>query len=145
MNFKARVIPSGNATAIEVPAEVMKLLGPDRRPLIAITINRHTWRSRVALMRGQCLVGISASNRAAAGIAEGEIVGVALNLDTKPRIVPEPTDLKNALTGKPAARTAFDLLPFGLKRKHVAAIEEAKSHEVRQRRIAKLVAIMGPQ
>ena len=96
-------------------------------------------------MRGQCLVGISASNRAAAGIAEGEIVGVALNLDTKPRIVPEPLDLKNALNGDPAARTAFDQLPFGLKRRHVAAIEEAKSEKVRQRRIAKLVAIMGPQ
>ncbi len=38
------------------------------------------------------------------------------------------------------ARAAFNRLPFGLKRKHIAAIEEAKSLDTRQRRIAKLVS-----
>ena len=42
----------------------------------------------------------------------------------------------------PVARADFDRLPYGLKRKYVAAIEEAKTSEVRQRRIAKLVATM---
>ena len=90
-------------------------------------------------MRGQCLVGISAANRAAAGIAEGEVVGVDLKLDTEPRVTPEPPDLAKALNDDPEARAAFDRLPYGLKRKHVAAIENAKSTEVRQRRIGKLV------
>jgi Bacteriocin-protection, YdeI or OmpD-Associated/Domain of unknown function (DUF1905) len=142
MKFKAKIIPSGNATGVEIPARVMKALGPGARPLIAITINGHSWRSRVALMRGQCLVGISAANRAASGIAEGDLVEVSLELDTEPRIVPEPPDLAKALKGDANARAAFDRLPFGLKRKHVAAIEEAKSSEVRQRRIAKLVTTM---
>jgi Bacteriocin-protection, YdeI or OmpD-Associated/Domain of unknown function (DUF1905) len=142
MKFRAKVIPSGNATGIEIPTDVMKALGPGRQPLIAVTINGHTWRTRVAQMRGQCLVGISAANRATAGIAEGEVVGVELKLDTEPRIMPEPPDLAKALNDDPQARVAFDRLPYGLKRKHVSAIEDAKSAEVRQRRIAKLVATM---
>jgi hypothetical protein len=38
-----------------------------------------------------------------------------------------------------ATRAAFDRLPFGLRRKHVASVEEAKAPEIRARRIAKLV------
>jgi bifunctional DNA-binding transcriptional regulator/antitoxin component of YhaV-PrlF toxin-antitoxin module len=142
MKFRAKVIPSGNATGVEIPTDVMKALGSVPRPLVAVTIKGHIWRSRVALMRGQCLIGINAANRAASGIAEGDVVEVDLKLDTEPRVVPEPTDLVKALNEAPEVRAAFDRLPYGLKRKHVATIEEAKTSEVRQRRIAKLVTTM---
>lgn len=138
MKFRATVIPSGNATAVEVPAEVMAALGPEARPPVAITINGVTWRSRIALMRGQVLIGISAANRESAGIAEGDTIEVSIELDTAPRTVDEPTDLAAALDANPTARTAFDKLAFGLKGKHIRDIEAAKTPEVRARRIAKL-------
>lgn len=143
MKYEGKVVPSGNAAAVEVPAEVMKVLGPQARPPITVTINGHSWRSRVALMRGQRLVGISAANRAAAGIAEGDVVEVELELDEAPREVAEPADLADALDQAPKARAAFDQLPFGLKRKHVADVEKAKSPVVRHRRISKLIATMA--
>jgi len=142
MKFRAEVVPSGNATAVEIPADVVKALGSGPRPLIAVTINGHAWRSRVASMRGKHLVMISAANRAASGIAEGDVVEVHLELDTEPRVVPEPPDLAKELHDDPQARAAFDRLPYGLKRRHVAAIEEARTSEVRQRRLTKLVATM---
>jgi hypothetical protein len=142
MKFRAKVIRSGNATAVVIPPNVVKALGSGRRPLIAVTVNGHTWRSRVALMRGQSLVGISAANRAASGIGEGDSVEVNLKLDTEPRVVRPPPDLAKALKDDPEARAAFDHLPYGLKRKHVAAIEEAKTSEVRIHRIAALVTRM---
>jgi uncharacterized protein YdeI (YjbR/CyaY-like superfamily) len=142
MKFRAKVIPSGNATAVEIPTDVMRTLGSSPRPLITVTINGHTWRSRVAKMYGQYLVGISAANRTASGIAEGEIIEIDLKLDTEPRVVSEPSDLAKALNEYPEARATFDRLPYGLKRKHVSSIEEAKTPEVRQRRIAKLVKTM---
>lgn len=140
VSFQAQVIPSGNATAVEIPAAVVAALGGGARPLIAVTINGHTWRSRVALMHGRVLVGISAANRAASGVAEGEVVTVIVELDEAPRVVSAPPDLAAALEADPEARAAFDKLPYNLKRKEVAAIEEAKSAEIRQRRIARLVA-----
>jgi uncharacterized protein YdeI (YjbR/CyaY-like superfamily) len=91
-------------------------------------------------MRGQCLIGISAANRAASRIAEADRIQVVLELDAEPRVVPEPADLAAALDKNPEARSAFDRLPFGLKRKHVKAIEDAKSPDTRQRRVFKLVA-----
>lgn len=90
-------------------------------------------------MRGQCLVGISAANRSAAGIAEGETIEIELRCDDEPREVELPPDIAAALDAVAAARTAFDSLPFGLRRKHVADIEGAKSGDTRERRIRKLV------
>ena len=89
MRFSATVEPAGNATGVEVPAEVV------------ITIGGHTWRSRVASMGGRFIVGISAANRAASGIAEGDVVEVGLRLDAEPRVVAEPPDLADALDRAP--------------------------------------------
>jgi hypothetical protein len=44
MKFRAKVIPSGNATGIEIPADVMNARGSGARPLIAVTINGPTTR-----------------------------------------------------------------------------------------------------
>ena len=138
--FKTKVIPSGNATAVEVPKAGIESFGAGARPPVAITINGHSWRSRIAVKDSKSLVGISAANRLASGISEGDVVEVLIELDEEPRTVSEPTDLSEALKKSKGARAAFDKLPFGLKRKHVAAIEDAKSPETRARRIAKLVS-----
>jgi uncharacterized protein YdeI (YjbR/CyaY-like superfamily) len=91
-------------------------------------------------MGGRFVVGIRAANRAASGIALGDAVEIALELDAEPREVDEPMDLAAALDADPFARDAFDRLPYGLRRKHVTGIEDAKSAETRQRRISKLIA-----
>lgn len=137
------VEPAGNATGVEVPAEVVDALGSGRRPKVVITIGGHTWRSRVASMGGRFIVGISAANRAASGISEGDVIEVDLQLDDEPRVAAEPPDLAAALDQDPRARVAFDQLPYGLKNKHVRDIESAKSQETRRRRIAKLVTTMS--
>ena len=91
-------------------------------------------------MRGMRLIGISAANRAAAGIVEGEIVEIDIELDTASREVVAPADLAHALDQNPGARAAFYRLPFGLKQKHFRIITEAKTAETRQRRVSKFVA-----
>jgi hypothetical protein len=144
MKFRARVVPSGNATAVEVPAAVMKALGVQARPPVSITINGHSWRSRVAAMRGLELIGISSANREAAGIAEGDMIDVDVELDDAPRTVDLPADLATALKHGGGALAAFERLPFGLRQKHVRDIEAASTDQVRERRIGKLVAtLMG--
>jgi hypothetical protein len=97
VRFSATVEPAGNATGVEVPAAVVNALGSGRRPEVVITIGGHTWRSRIASMDGRFIVGISAANRAASGIAEGDVIEVGLRLDAEPRVVAEPPDLADAL------------------------------------------------
>lgn len=143
MSVKAQVIASGNATAVEIPKSAVDQLNGGARPAIVVTIHGHSWRTRVALKNGLCLVGISAANRAAAGIAEGDTVLVSIALDTAPRDVEEPMDLKRALDAQPQCRAAFGRLAFGLRAKRVRELEEAKSPETRQRRLDKLMADLG--
>ncbi len=140
MGFTATVEPAGNATGVEVPADVVDALGAGKRPAVVITINGHTWRSRVAAMGGRFIVGISAANRAAAGIAEGDEVEVGLEVDTEPRVVVEPPDFAAALDAEPPLRAAYDKLAHTHRRRHVLAIEGAKTDATRQRRIAAAIA-----
>ncbi|MCF2532162.1 YdeI/OmpD-associated family protein [Yinghuangia soli] len=139
MKFLTHVEPPEPMRGLEVPPEVVAELGGGARPPVKITINGHSWQSRVAIMRGRHLLGLSNANRQAAGVEIGEEIEVELELDDEPRVVAEPEDFKKALDADPAARSAFDKLAFGLKRAQVKAIESAKKPETRQRRIEKAI------
>jgi uncharacterized protein YdeI (YjbR/CyaY-like superfamily) len=57
-------------------------------------------------------------------------------------VVAEPTDLATALDADRLAREAFDRLPYGVRRKHVTSIEDARSADTRGRRIERLIATL---
>ena len=140
MRFHATLETEGKtATGINVPAEVVDALGGGRRPRVRVTINGHTYRSSVAVLGGRYMLGVSAENRAAAGVEGGQAVDVELELDTAPREVTVPPDFASALTAEPAAQATFDSLSYSNKSWHVLQIEGAKTDETRQRRIAKSV------
>jgi hypothetical protein len=140
MKFRARVEPPQPMRGLEVPQEVVQALGAGKRPTVTITINGHCWRSRVAIMRGRHLIGLSNANRQAAGVVTGDEVEVEVQLDPEPRAVAEPGDLARALDADPLARAAYNHLSYGLKLQHVHAIESAKKPETRRRRIEKAIA-----
>lgn len=127
---------------LEVPEEVVEALGGGKRPPVIITVNGHTWKSRVAIMRGRCLLGLSNANRSAAGLTTGDEVEVELQLDPEPRVVVEPEDLARALDADPTARAAYDSLAYSHRREHVLAIESAKRAETRERRIEKVLEML---
>lgn len=142
MKFRAHVEPPEPMRGLEVPPEVVAALDGGARPPVTITVNGHSWKSRVALLRGRHLIGLSNANRRAAGVEIGEEVEVELELDTEPRVVVEPADLTQALDADPAAREAYDNLSYSRKREHVRAIENAKKPETRQRRIEKAITTL---
>lgn len=127
------------ATGVEVPAEVVDALGSNRRPAVIVTIGPHTWRSTIAPRGGVYLLGVSAENRALAGVCAGDELDVDLELDAAPREVEVPADLAVALKAIPGLRQAFDALAFTHRKEHVRAIEDAKTAETRARRITKAV------
>jgi Bacteriocin-protection, YdeI or OmpD-Associated/Domain of unknown function (DUF1905) len=142
MKFRTQVEPPEPMRGLEVPEEVVESLGQGKRPQVTITINGHSWRSRVAIMRGRYLLGLSIANRQAAGVYTGDEVEVELEFDPDPRVVVEPADFARALRADPIARAAYDRLPDGRKREHVRAVESAKKPETRIRRIEKALATL---
>ncbi len=140
MRFHTTVLQGDKtATGIRVPDEIVEALGSGRRPAVKVTINGFTYRSSVATVSGQFMVGVSAENRAGAGVAGGDEVDVDIELDTAPREVTVPADFAAALAADPNAKRTFDALSYSLKSWHVGSIEGAKTDETRQRRIAKSV------
>ena len=125
---------------LEVPPEVVDELGGGKRPPVVITVNGHSWKSRLAIMRGRVLIGLSKANREGAGVETGDEVEVELALDTEPREVVEPDDLAAALDADPAARAAYDALSYSRRRQHVLAVDGDKKPETRRRRIDAVLA-----
>ncbi len=143
MKFRAVIEQSGKTAAgIHVPPEVVAALGPSRKPAVRATINGFTYRSSVAVLGGEFMLGIPPEFRAGAGVAAGDEVEVDLELDTQPREVTVPPDLAAALKRDAAAQRTFDALSYSNKRRLVIPIEAAKVLETRQRRIAKTVAML---
>ena len=140
MRFSATLEQHGKtATGMVVPDDVVAALGSGRKPAVRVTVNGHTWRSTVAVMGGRNLLGVSAENRAAAGVSAGDVLDVDLELDTEKREVEVPADLAAALRKSPAASKAFEALSYSNKSRYVLAINGAKAEETRARRIAKTV------
>lgn len=141
MRFRATIELNGKtATGIRVPPEIVAGLGSSKRPPVRVTINGHTYRSSVAPMGGEFMLGISAENRAAAGVVAGDEVEVEIALDTAPREVSVPPDFADVLDRDADARRFFDGLSYSNRLRHVLSIEGAKSAETRQRRIDKAVS-----
>ena len=144
MRFRTTLELHGKtATGIEVPDDVVAALDAGKRPAVRVTVNGHTWRSTVAVMGGRNLVGVSAENRAAAGVSAGDVLDVELVLDTEKREVEVPADLAAALAAAPDAAAAFAELSYSNKSRHVLSVEGAKTDETRARRIAKAVSDLG--
>lgn len=130
------------ATGIIVPDELVAALGAGKRPPVIVTIGTYAYRSTLAVMGGQQMVGVSAEHRKGAGIAAGDTIEVTLTLDEAPRTVDVPDDLAAALDAA-GVREAFDRLAYSHRKEHVRAIEDAKKPETRANRIAKAVEKVG--
>jgi len=145
MKFHGRVELNGKtATGIEVPAEVVTVLGAGKRPAVRATVNGFTYRTSVAPMGGRFLLPVSAQIRAGAGVAAGDEVDVDLEVDTEPRTVSVPADLAVALDTDPAVRRAFDALSYSQQLRYVQPVEDAKATATRQRRIDKVLSDLRP-
>lgn len=130
------------ATGIPVPADVVVSLGPSKRPKVHVTINGYTYRSSIASMGGEFMLPVSEEVRKNAGVAAGDAVDVDIELDTEPREVTVPPDFRDALDRDADTGRFFDGLSYSNKLRFVLSIEEAKTAETRQRRIAKAVSIL---
>jgi hypothetical protein len=133
----------GNNTGIEVPADVVEALGAGKRPPVVVNVNGFEYRSTVAPMGGKYLVPFSAARRQESGINGGDAIDVELTLDTAPRTVDVPADLRAALDASPTAAAAWDKLSNSNRKAQVESVLGAKAAETRARRIAAILAKLG--
>jgi bacteriocin resistance YdeI/OmpD-like protein/uncharacterized protein DUF1905 len=141
--FTTALQPRGPAAAVVLDAEQVAVLGEGKKrfPVVA-TVNGYTWRTSVASMGGEFLVGLSKAVREAAGVEKDSTVEVVLALDTAPREVEVPPALAEAFKIDPDARKKFEALAFTHRKEYARWIEEAKREETRSRRVAQALEML---
>ena len=139
--FDTTVAGSATKTGIVIPEQSIAELGAGKRPAVHVDLDGYAYRSTVAVMGGQYMVGVSAAVREATGLCAGDSVRVTLTVAASAREVDVPADFAAALAADPAASAFFPTLSNSLQRYHVDTINGAKTAETRQRRIDKAIAL----
>jgi bacteriocin resistance YdeI/OmpD-like protein/uncharacterized protein DUF1905 len=136
ISLQGELVARGPAAAFVLSDEQVAIVGEGakRFPVVAI-VNGYTWRTSVARMGGEFLVGLNKEVRAGAGVAAGDTVTLELKLDTEVRTVEIPPALAEALDTDPEAKATFDGLAFTHRKEFARWIEEAKREETRARRV----------
>jgi hypothetical protein len=138
IRFRSHLQARGPAAAVVLEDAQVAAVGEGakRFPVVA-TVNGYTWRTSVARMGGESLLGLSRAVREAAGVQAGDAVEVELAPDVAPREVALPEALAKALAGDEVARGAFDALAYTHRKEYARWIGEAKREETRARRVAR--------
>jgi hypothetical protein len=143
LELTTTLLARGPAAAIVLDDEQVAEVGEGakRFPVRAV-VNGYEWRTSVARMGGEFLVGLNKEVRAGAGVQAGDAVEVTLELDTAPREVAVPEDLAAALAQDPPAKAIFDGLAFTHRKEYARWVQEAKRAETRARRVAQALEMI---
>jgi hypothetical protein len=143
VNLTGELVSRGPAAAFVLDDEQVATVGEGakRFPVVA-TVNGYTWRTSVARMGGEFLVGLNKEVRTGAGVAAGDIVTVELKLDTEPRTVEVPPALVEAFQADPEAKVSYDGLAFTHRKEFARWIAEAKREETRERRVVQALEML---
>ena len=143
IKFTTTLERRGPAAAVVLDDEQVAEVGEGakRFPVLA-TVNDYSWRTSVARMGGEYLVGLNRAVREAAGVEAGDRVEVGIELDSAPRDVEVPEALAAALAADPDARANFEALAFTHRKEYARWIAEAKREDTRQRRVAEALEML---
>lgn len=142
LRFEARLESDQGAHFVRVPAAVLTALGREKRMPVKVTINGHSFRSRIAVYGGKSYLGLRKEVRDAAGVTAGGELTVGLEYDAELRTVDLPEPVRAALDGDPRAAAAFDRLSYTHKKEFVQWVTGAKLAETQRRRMAQAMAML---
>jgi hypothetical protein len=143
IQFNAQLEPRGPAAAVVLDEAQVAVVGEGakRFPVVA-TVNGYTWRTSVARMGGEFMVGLSKAVRLGAGVEAGDDVEVRLELDAAPRDVEVPEALAAALACDPRAKASFERMAFTHRKEYARWIAQAKKDETRERRVGQALEMI---
>ena len=136
-----------------VSAELAKEVGPRSGKYIPVVANVRGHKERTTLLPaggGRYRMQFNAALRKAANADTGDMVSVAVCVDTETREIAVPADLRAALKRHPKVRRAFDDAPPGYRHQILKWMDSAKSQAARNKRIEIVMdrmlerSILGP-
>lgn len=141
--FTATILNAGGGGAyVEVPFDVEAAFG-SKKPRVKATFEGVPYRGMLTRMGTEHHVLIILKEiREKISKTFGDEVNITVELDTEPRVIELPAELKKAFKAEKEAKTFFDKLSYTHQREYVMWINEAKREETRQSRIVKAVEML---
>lgn len=130
--------PGANTTGIVVPPSVVEALGAGKKPKVVVVLNGFTYRSSIAVMGGEFMIGVSSEIRSKTNLKGGDPISVELSVDTEERTVDIPTELQAILDSSAAAKEKFNKMSYSNKLRLSLAISTAKTPETMAKRVEKV-------
>jgi hypothetical protein len=128
---------------LKVPDSVAHF-GVRGRIAVSGTINGHKFRSSLQPDgKGNHGLMVNKIMQQGGGFKPGDTVLLRVKVDTAPRVVALPPVVRKALAGDKRAKTFFDSLAPSHKKQYVEWVAGAKQAETRERRAAKMVAMLA--
>lgn len=122
-----------------VPVDFQAIFGRHRPP-VRVTIRGHTFRTTPARYGTEYYLVVNRANREAmGGLDHGDRVRIRIELDTEPRVVTPPPELRASLADAPKAKGIYDKLSFSYQKAYADWVAEAKRPETRVRRAGESV------
>jgi len=130
----------GGWTMIVIPKAQSAKLPSRGQVRVAGTINGSPFRTTAfPTGDGTHHITVNKAMREGAKIAQGDTARVSLAVDTAPRPVEVPAELRAALARSKPAKAAFEKMPPSHRREIAGFVAEAKKPETRARRAAQTV------
>jgi hypothetical protein len=146
LEFEATLLrsdSSGAACFVDFPWNLKETYGKGNLvPVRVLWDGRVEYQGSLAMMGGDCAMLLCRKDVVAKlGKKAGDRVHVRVVLDTTPREVETPEDLRAAMDDVTFA--SWNALSVSVRRDYVAWITEAKREETRQRRVAQAVPMIA--
>lgn len=143
IEFEGRVAGRGPGLAwcfLDFPRAASEQLGTKARASVVVTINGASIRTPAFPMGdGRHQIIVNRAFRKEARIPPGDRVRVSVELDTRPRTVPIPADLRASLAKDTKAKLAFETLAPSHKKAYGDWVSGAKRPETRERRVRQTI------
>ena len=138
--FKAKLISAGGGGVfVYVPFDVEKEYGKKNMIPVKTTYDGEPYTGSIANMGdGQCLIILKAI-REKIGKQVGDTVTVTVELDTTPRKIELPNELKALLNKNKAEKEFFNSLSFTNQKEYAKWITDAKREETKLARLESLL------
>lgn len=141
--FSAIIFKVGINPCVDVPARVSAALGKRGYIPVQGTLNGHAFRAGlVPLGKGRHRLYVNGQMRKAVGVNVGDKIRVVLDYDAKPRTMPVPEPLTQALKANPTAKKAWENLTPSKRKEILTYLNWLKGPEALERNVARTIKIL---
>ena len=128
---------------IRVPFSVEETFGIRARVAVRGSVNGVEFRSSLMPQgSGTHILVVNKELRDKAGVDVGDTASFEIALDTEPRVVEVPDELRSALDANGEALAAFSKLSYSHQKEYADFVSEAKRPATRERRSARSVEML---